>query len=402
MIPVPFTKAYRRAHGHSLCHKHEQSLLAFSNNSMASSLHQDSRLFYSNLWDKVFCEAFTRSQASFYNAHELYDYASYRWAHENSSRSAITLDDLETLRHLAWQEQALKHGHSENAQSNSTSTIAGRTLASRVAALFAENIETGGERNKLNLAFTSHEPFLSFFALADLNTGPSSDLFSQLPKPGATLTFELFSVDEPVASYEAEPSTSPETYGSDPYGSGSSSNDDAYNQAGSYGKTPGSYGAKTRRGLYGEHTTTYNQEDIGAYSMQSPPPQEPLYAPPPIHNNNDNPPYPSADKLYVRFLYQSNDRNNDSAANEYTPCPLFGNTQTSIPFKQFNATMSAIGINNVTIWCNMCESTDSVFFCRGATIPHEEHHNHLLAVLLGSSSALLAVAIVLAIIGLLT
>jgi hypothetical protein len=372
-------------------------LLAFANNSMASSLHQDSRLFYSNLWDKVFCEAFPYSQASFYNAHELYDYATYRWTHENSSRSAITLDDLETLRQLAWQEQALKHGHSENAQNNSTSTIAGRTLASRVAALFAENIETGGERNKLNLAFTSHEPFLSFFALADLNTGPSSDLFSKLPEPGATLTFELFSVDEPVDSYEAESSTS-----SDTYGSGSSSNDDAYGQAGSYGKTPGSYGAKTRRGMYGDRTTTHDQGDIGAYSMQSPPHQEPLYAPPPIHNNNDNPPYPSADKLYVRFLYQANDRNNDSTANEYTPCPLFGNTQTSIPFKQFNATMSTIGITNATTWCNMCESTDSVFFCKGAAIPHEEHHNHLLAILLGSSSALLAVAIILAIIGLLT
>ncbi|KAH6622933.1 histidine phosphatase superfamily [Chaetomium tenue] len=383
------------AHGHGLCRKHEQSMLGFSNNSMANSLHQGSRLFYSRLWDKLFCEAFPRSQASFYNAHELYNYATYRWTHENSSRSAITPDDLETLRHLAWQEQSLKHGYSENAQNGSTSTIAGRTLASRVAALFAENIETRGERNKLNLAFTSHEPFLSFFALADLNAGPSRDLFSQLPEPGATLTFELFSVDESVDPYETESPTGSDAYGSDP-----SNNDDAYSQTGSYGETPGPYGAKTRRGLYSDPTTTSDQKSLGAYSMQSPPHQESLCAPRPTYNSNDNPPYPSADKLYVRFLYQNH--NNGSAADKYTPCPLFGNTQTSIPFKQFNAIMSTIGIANATTWCHACESTDSVFFCQGAAMPHDEHHHHLLAVLLGSASTLLAVAVVLALVGLLT
>ena len=98
-------------------------MLTLSNNSMASALHLGSRLFYSSLWDKLFCEAFPRSQASFYNAYELYDYAAYRWANGNSSQSAITLDDLETLRHLALQEQSLKHGHSGNTHDDLTSAI---------------------------------------------------------------------------------------------------------------------------------------------------------------------------------------------------------------------------------------------------------------------------------------
>jgi hypothetical protein len=391
--------------GHNLCRKHEQSMLMFSNNTMADSLHQGSRLFYSSLWDKVFCEAFPRSQANFYNAHELYDYATYRWHHERNSRSAITLDDLETLRQLAWQEQALRHGHSENTQNDLTSAIAGRTLASKVAALFAENIETRGERNKLNLAFTSHEPFLSFFALADLNTGPSSHLFSQLPEPGATLTFELFSVDEPADSYEPDPSTDFDSYGSDSYGSDSYGSDSTssyvYSQTDSYGNTPGSYGAKARRSRDGDRPTTYGGENMEVYSIQSPP-QQPLYTPPPIDHSNDGPLYPPADKLYVRFLYQTNDRNNGTAGNQYIPCPLFGNTHTSMPFKHFNATIAAIGIANATSWCHACESTDSVFFCKGASMPHDEHHHHLLAVLLGSAGTLLAVAIVLTLVGLLT
>ncbi|KAK3293326.1 histidine phosphatase superfamily [Chaetomium fimeti] len=378
-------------HGHDLCRKHEQSMLMFSDNSLAGSLHHGSRLFYGSLWDKVFCEAFPRSQANFYNAHELYDYAMYRWNHENS-RSAITSNDLKTLRHLAWQEQALRHGHSaNNTQNDLTSAIAGRTLASRVAALFAENIETRGERNKLNLAFTSHEPFLSFFALADLNTGTSSHLFSQLPEPGATLTFELFSVDETVDSHEPEPSTISDNYNSD------SSSNDTCSQSSSYGKTPGPCSAKTRRSCDDDCTTTCDQESTGAYSIQLPP-QEPLYVPPSVHHN---PPYPPTDKLYVRFLYQTNDRNNSTAANEYTACPLFGNTHTLMPFRHFNATMAAIGIANATSWCHVCESTNTVFFCKGAVVPHDGHH-HILAVLLGSAGTLLAVAVVLTIVGLLT
>ncbi|KAG7294235.1 hypothetical protein NEMBOFW57_004305 [Staphylotrichum longicolle] len=168
------------------------------------------RVFYSSLWDKVFCEAFPRSEANFYNAHELYNYAAFLWGHDNKTRSVMTPDNLEMLRQLAWQEQTLKHGNIPalgDPQEDPLSFIAGRTLCSRVAALFAENIESGGKRNKLNLAFTSHEPFLGFFALANLANGASSNIFSQLPDPGATLTFELFSIEtEATDSYDSSTS----------------------------------------------------------------------------------------------------------------------------------------------------------------------------------------------------
>lgn len=35
-------------------------------------------MFYDGLWDRVFCDAFPRSEANFFNAHDLYDYALYR------------------------------------------------------------------------------------------------------------------------------------------------------------------------------------------------------------------------------------------------------------------------------------------------------------------------------------
>ena len=73
----------------------------FSSNKMAESIHQSNQGFYNRLWDSMFFEAFPRSQANFYNAHGLYDYAAYRWNHDNKTRSTMTSGDLERLRHLA-------------------------------------------------------------------------------------------------------------------------------------------------------------------------------------------------------------------------------------------------------------------------------------------------------------
>jgi hypothetical protein len=345
-------------------------MLLFSNNTVADAIHDASKGFYSSLWDKVFCDAFPRSQTNFYNALDLYEYAAYRWNHENMTQSAMTAEDLETLGNLAWQEQTLKHGHipgSDTTPNDLTSSIAGRTLASRAVALFSENIESRGERNKLNLAFTSHEPFLGLFALMDLAVGPDSHLFSRLPEPGAAVTFELFSVDETADSYGAE------TY----------NKSDPYNKADWYGKTRRSHNVKARRddddetNAYNDvdNTKTYNDEDTTTYYNGQPiDPCEQL------SHNNDRP-YPSTDELYVRFLYHDT----SDPSSPPTPCPLFGNSHTSIPFKHFNATIWSIGIANATSWCDACESSDDVLFCD----PRDEHH-HLLAVILGGS----AVAIV--------
>ncbi|KAK4239272.1 histidine phosphatase superfamily [Achaetomium macrosporum] len=185
--------------GHDGCTKHEKLLLLFSNNDGVGSIHQSSKVFYSSLWDKVFSEEFPRSEASFYNAYDLYDYAAYHWAHGTRTRSAMTSEDLERLRELAWKEQTLRYANISGpggVQDDLAHAIAGRTLASRITALFAENIHSRGARNKLNLAFTSHEPFLGFFALTDLLEVAPESPFTQLPGPAATLTFELFSVDQ--------------------------------------------------------------------------------------------------------------------------------------------------------------------------------------------------------------
>ncbi len=337
-------------------------MLMFSSNKMADSIHQSNQGFYNRLWDSLFCEAFPRSQANFYNAHELYDYAAYRWTHDNKTRAVMTSGDLERLRHLAWQEQALKLADtfgSDSAQPDLTASIAGRTLCSRVADLFAGNIDSRGERNKLNLAFTSHEPFLGFFALANLAAGGSGDLFSQLPGAGATLTFELFSMepdenlDSSANSNDTNPTNQPSPQNN---------------------RTPTLYNSVSRRRLGNNKTTS------------------PLHQSPQKLTSSTKTPYPPTNTLYVRFLYQGPPSFSSSPSNSPAPYALFGSTSTSMPFGHFNATMRALGIADAAEWCGVCESEAA--FCVGA-VPRQGRRqmHHVLAGVLGAAGTLAALGV---------
>lgn len=343
----------------------------------------------------MFKEAFPRSQANFYNAYDLYDYAAYHWNHETSTALGMTSHDLETLRELAWEEQSLKYGHLDDARNDLTSAIAGRTLASRVTALFSENIKSRGKRNKLNLAFTSHKPFLDFFALAKLTTEPFSHLFSQLPEPGATLTFELFSIDEASDSYSADSLSHTYAYDLDPY------NNDAYDHADSFGDMPKSYSVRARRGHKEiEATLTYDDTTDPLNDQHPVDDQHPVHFDSNAINDNTITSYPETDRLYVRFLYYSN--SNNSSRPEFTSCPLFGNTHSAVPFKHFNATVSAVGISDVASWCTACESRDTVFFCKDTKPRTKKRSHHITIALAGSAVALAAVLIILLLIVILT
>jgi hypothetical protein len=263
-----------------------------------------------------------------------------------------------------------------------TAAIAGRTLVSRVTALFSENIESCGERNKLNLAFTSHEPFLAFFALAGLDTGVSSHLFSRLPEPGATLTFELFSINDDTEVYRNADSCdnscdhdSCDGYFSDDDSCDHHCCDDNDNTC--------PYRHKRRRDYNDASISPYSDENPGTYNNL------PLYQVPPINDDDSN--CPSPDKLYVRFLYRNSNGTSDASnSSPLAPIPLFGNTQSSMSFRQFKDITGKIGIADATKWCSVCES--DAFFCRGAE-PRKKQHP-LLAIFLSSAGTLLAVSVV--------
>ncbi|KAL2256361.1 hypothetical protein VTK26DRAFT_1786 [Humicola hyalothermophila] len=281
-------------HGDKRCNKHAELQLQFEDDHDVVSLQQDHKPLYSSLWDRVFYDAFPRSRTNFQNAYSLYEYAAFRWRHGDEAQTVMTPEELVKLRLLASAEQRLRHANLSAFSGDGVHAIAGRTLAAKVSDLFTNHINSYGKRNKLNLVFTSHEPFLAFFALAGPRSEASDQLFEQLPYHGASMVFELFSKDA------------------------------------------------------GRNVTGY----------------------------------PSADDLYVRFLY----RNSADPSACHEAYPIFGAPDACVPFRQFNATMSSIGIADAAEWCRVCENGNSCF----CAPPHKKK-KFLLINLLSAGAVLLII-----------
>jgi hypothetical protein len=181
----------------------------------------DTQQFYQDLWwDGVFHDAYTLEQANFSNAYGLYEAAEYYWDYQNDTKLLITSDDLCQLRQLAVEEQWLRNGDlsaSGLTPGDMIRGIAGRAVVSSTANFFVDNMMSCGKQSKLNLVFTSQEPFISFAAIAN------SDYFTQdgrgytpkkfLPQPGSTMTFELFTYESDDGCKMPYPATCDQTAG---------------------------------------------------------------------------------------------------------------------------------------------------------------------------------------------
>jgi hypothetical protein len=121
---------------------------------------------------------------------DLYEFALYQYNHNSTVYDSLGPGDLAELYALASKQQWAYNAPSTGAYINS---IAGQTLGSKVVQQLAHNIASGGVSNKLTLMFGSYQPFVSFFALSGLSTGPAGKAFSSLPQHGSTMAFELFS-----------------------------------------------------------------------------------------------------------------------------------------------------------------------------------------------------------------
>jgi hypothetical protein len=153
--------------------------------------------FYASLANSVFWD-FNPDILKYENAWELYEYALYEYNHNTTqSNTSFTTADLETLQNLASQQQFAYNTPNSNSTINA---MAGRTLASKVLQQFSHNIDSEGVADKMTLMFGSFEPFLAFFALSDLSTGPSASRFNYLPEHGSVMSFELFSYTTPAAA----------------------------------------------------------------------------------------------------------------------------------------------------------------------------------------------------------
>lgn len=151
----------------------------------------DTSLYYQSLASSVF-EALDPNIVGYQNAWELYEYALFAYTHNSTlfHSTAFTSDDLSQLYNFASQQQ---WEYNTPVNGNTVNAISGRTLTSKVIQQFMHTIDSDGVADKLTMMFGSFEPFLAFFALSDLATGPSASRFNTLPLHGSTMTFELFS-----------------------------------------------------------------------------------------------------------------------------------------------------------------------------------------------------------------
>jgi len=71
--------------------------------------------------------------------------------------------------------------------------------------------------------------------------------------------------------------------------------------------------------------------------------------------------YPTNDQINVRFLFS----NGSAAINGLTAYPLFGQSQTVLPWTTFVSEMGKFAIGDLTTWCTACGSTTGT--CATAT-----------------------------------
>lgn len=66
--------------------------------------------------------------------------------------------------------------------------------------------------------------------------------------------------------------------------------------------------------------------------------------------------YPSVEDISVRFLFS----NGSAAANPLTTYPLFGQSETTLPWTTFVSEMNKFAIGDQDTWCTQCGNTDGL------------------------------------------
>jgi hypothetical protein len=66
--------------------------------------------------------------------------------------------------------------------------------------------------------------------------------------------------------------------------------------------------------------------------------------------------YPTPDQISVRFMFS----NGSAADNGLTAYPLFGQSQTTLPWSTFSSEMAKIAIGEADKWCTACGNTTGV------------------------------------------
>ena len=154
--------------------------------------------FYDSLQPEFLDGIFPNASVGYFDAYYIWDYLSYEYIHNSTVAENLDPIEIARVKVLAadWvQAMYANTSISGNNEGDHIGVIAGRTLASRILQAFYSTTNTQGSEDKMTLLFGSFEPMISFAALADLVT-PQHSAFYNLPEPGSSLVFELFTLRE--------------------------------------------------------------------------------------------------------------------------------------------------------------------------------------------------------------
>lgn len=164
-------------------------------------LEKDTQKFYHDLFSSPPLNGTIHpGAADIWNSYELYEYVSYVYTHNQTVHNGLD-NANDTLYKLGKYALALQRAQNTkpDGETNETVkelyTIAGRTLAMRIADQLERNIDWDGDRDKLSIMFGSFEPILAFLSVGGLLTRENllSGPFTRFPEPGAAMIFELIS-----------------------------------------------------------------------------------------------------------------------------------------------------------------------------------------------------------------
>ncbi|KAH7493605.1 histidine phosphatase superfamily [Fusarium oxysporum f. sp. albedinis] len=166
-------------------------------------LYDSTLPFYQNLFSTApFDGTIDIDYANLWNAYQLWEFVDYQYRHNETVHEGLknansTLSFLNTYALSMERAQNSYRGSDDDSELGTLYSVAGRTMAYKVASQFRSNIRWGSSYNKLTLMFGSLDPIVSFIQLSGLVTPDNmfQAPWSTLPKPGAALIFELFGED---------------------------------------------------------------------------------------------------------------------------------------------------------------------------------------------------------------
>lgn len=164
------------------------------------TIRSSSNAFYQALIPNLFEGIISSPEVSYYNALELYDYASYQYTHNVTVDTSISSQDMLQLGYYASEMSMALNGNTSLSLNTDDfiGVISGRTLANKIATLLMSNVNHSGSQDKLSLLFGDIGPMTAFFALSGLTS--TNPIFLGIPQPGSTMVFELFSVNSTGSS----------------------------------------------------------------------------------------------------------------------------------------------------------------------------------------------------------